>query len=187
MSGIPPQPQLRHYFIGFNFFIDRIAIMKLIAAVNTFRPNAHSITLCLSSNGGYTEQAFYAYEVLRALPVRIHTINLGIVHSAANIIFMAGENRIATPEAYFLFHQTKFSPAAGGNYAPADLAFTSASVRLDDAGTAQIIAERTGKPLAEVRRWLVGQNLRTTESPYRTALSTTFPISKCRWARSFSR
>src|SRR6185437_16671946 len=105
----PPQPppQPKHFYIGFNFFIDRIAIMKLIAAVNTFRANALSITLCLSSNGGSTEQAFYAYEILRAMPVQIHTVNLGIVHSAANIIFMAGENRTASPESYFLFHQTK--------------------------------------------------------------------------------
>jgi ATP-dependent protease ClpP protease subunit len=119
-GGFPqPQPQPKPYFIGFNFFIDRLAIMKLIAAVNsTVNLQAQSVTLCISSNGGSTEQAFYAYEVLRALPVPINTINMSIVHSAANIIFMAGERRSATPESYFLFHQTKFTPGPAGTTPP---------------------------------------------------------------------
>ena|SRR5882762_292834 len=97
------------------------------------------------------------------MPVPIHTLNLGIVQSAANIIFMAGENRSATPNSHFLFHQTKYSPNTGGNYSPADLSFNSASVKLDDSRTAEIMAQRTNKPLTEVKRWFVGQKLRTTD------------------------
>jgi ATP-dependent protease ClpP protease subunit len=160
----PPQPQPKPHFIGFNFFIDRAATMKLVAAVNgAVQQRAQSVTLCISSNGGSTEQAFYAYEILRALPVPIHTINLGIVQSAANIIFMAGEQRVAVPEAHFLFHQTKFSPQTGGNYSLQDLAFSAASVKSDDDRTAQIVAERTGKPIAEVLAWFEGQELRTAD------------------------
>ena len=153
----------KHFFIGFNFFVDRLAIMKLIAAVSTVRQQAASVTLCLSSPGGSTEQAFYAYEILRALPIPVHTFNLGIVQSAANILFMAGEQRSAVPGANFLFHETRFSPPVGGNYTAAELEFTAASAKQDDARIALILSAGLGKPLSEVQGWFSGQELRTVD------------------------
>jgi hypothetical protein len=66
INMLPPQgPQ--HYVIGFNLIIDRIATMRLMSAVGgAMQQQAKAITICISSIGGSPEQAFYAYELLRA-------------------------------------------------------------------------------------------------------------------------
>jgi ATP-dependent protease ClpP protease subunit len=51
--------------MGFNLLIDRISTMRLMTAVgNAIERGAQSITLCISSNGGAPDQAFYIYELL---------------------------------------------------------------------------------------------------------------------------
>jgi ATP-dependent Clp protease protease subunit len=105
-AGIPQPPQPRqHFIIGFNLAIDRIATMRLMTAVGiACERNATGITLCISSPGGAPEQAYYAYEILRQIPVPLITHNTGITHSAAVILFLAGNERYCTPGATFLMH-----------------------------------------------------------------------------------
>ena len=85
MNGTPNQPQGPiHYVLGFNLIIDRIATMRLMSAVGgAIQQGAKAITLCISSIGGSPEQAFYTYEILKALPIPVTTHNVGAVHSAA--------------------------------------------------------------------------------------------------------
>ncbi len=60
--------------------------------------------LLLSSEGGSVEEAFSLYNLLRCLPVRIVTVNMGQIASAGNILFLAGEERYACEHSYFHFH-----------------------------------------------------------------------------------
>ena len=72
-NGILSQPQgPLHYFIGFNLYIDRLSTLRLMSAIGVaIEKGAQSITLCMSSNGGAPDQAFYVYELLKGS--RIHT------------------------------------------------------------------------------------------------------------------
>lgn len=63
-----------------------------------------SLILMMNSTGGGIDEGFGLYGFLRALPVDLTLVNLGIVGSIANIVFLAGETRIAVPDAVFLFH-----------------------------------------------------------------------------------
>jgi ATP-dependent Clp protease, protease subunit len=161
MQGLAPQPV--HYFIGFNLVIDRLATIRLMSAVGAAKDQgAQTITICISSVGGSPEQAFYAYEILRALPIPLTTHNVGTVQSAAVAIFMAGSTRYATPYSHFLLHETTHT-SGGTSYTPELLAYSADSVRADDARAAAIIAERTKQDLKKVKKWLTGQKLRTAE------------------------
>jgi ATP-dependent protease ClpP protease subunit len=162
----PQQPQgPRYIFIGFNAQIDRNSIAKLLGVVGVIverRPLPKAIVLGLSSEGGSMESAFYAFEILRALPMGIITHNLGLVASAANILFMAGNVRFASPHTAFLFHDTKLPIPAPATISQEELQLHIEGTRQSDIKCADIIAERIGKPAREVKRWF-GEKLRTAE------------------------
>jgi ATP-dependent Clp protease, protease subunit len=124
---------------------------------------AQSITLCISSNGGAPDQAFYIYELLKASPIPITTHNVGIVHSAAMSIFLAGKNRFAVQHSNFLMHRAIHNPPAGTSYGQDLLDHSLESLHADDERAMAVVAERTGQPLKTVRRWFGGQQLRSTE------------------------
>jgi ATP-dependent Clp protease protease subunit len=165
MGNVPSQPQGPiHYILGFNLIIDRIATMRLMSAVGgAIQQGAQSITICISSVGGSPEQAFYAYELLKASPIPITTHNVGGVHSAAMYIFLAGSHRFAVPHANFLMHKTVHSPSAGTSYGAEHLGYSGKSIAADDDRSITIIAERTGQPAKTVRSWFRGQQLRTAD------------------------
>src|SRR5262249_35044299 len=110
----PPKQGPIHFLLGFNLIIDRISIMRLMGTVGVaLDRGAQSITICMSSQGGAQDQAFYAYELLKSSPVPITTYNLGVVQSAALTLFLAGSKRYAVPHATFLMHKTVYAPQAG--------------------------------------------------------------------------
>lgn len=161
----PTQPQgPLHYILGYNLFVDRLGIMRLLNGISeaTLR-GAHTITLCISSPGGDPAQAFYAYEMLRNYPIPITTHNVGSVHSAAIPIFLAGSRRLAVPHSTFLMHKTMHTPAAGTSYGLEHLDYSGNAVEADDERSIAIVAERTKQPVETVRGWILGQQLRSTE------------------------
>jgi ATP-dependent protease ClpP protease subunit len=163
-NGILQQPQGPiHFLIGFNLVIDRFATMRLMQSVGSaLEKGAQSITLLLSSHGGAPEQAFYAYEILRTVPVPLITHNVGTIQSAAMVIFLAGQQRFAVPHAHFLMHQTVHTPVAGSSYGQELLDHSAESIHADDLRAIAIISERTEQPAKTVRRWHAGQKLRST-------------------------
>jgi ATP-dependent protease ClpP protease subunit len=64
--------------------------------------------LLLSSEGGSVEEAFSLYNLIRALPVKTTTVNMGQIASAGNILFLAGDDRWSCDHSYFHFHNLGF-------------------------------------------------------------------------------
>jgi ATP-dependent Clp protease protease subunit len=165
MNGTPNQPpNPTHSVLGFNLIIDRIATMRLMSAVGgAMQQGAKALTLCISSIGGSPEQAFYAYEMLKVLPIPIITHNVGVVHSAAMYIFLAGSKRFAVPHANFLMHKTIHSPPPGSSYGLDHLDYSGESIIADDERSMAIVAEQTKQETDVVRTWFSGQQLRSAE------------------------
>ena len=62
------------------------------------------VTLLLSTPGGNVMSGFTAYNMLRAMPFKLITHNVGNVDSIGNVVFLAGEERYACPNVTFMFH-----------------------------------------------------------------------------------
>lgn len=67
-------------------------------------PDIDHLYLLLNTPGGSVNLGILLYNYLRSLPVTVTTHNIGQVDSIGNVIFVAGENRFATPNSTFLFH-----------------------------------------------------------------------------------
>lgn len=78
-------------------------INHVIEQINNGESEVH---VQISSGGGYVDPCLHAYNTLRALPVKIVTHNAGAIQSIANLLYLAGEVRLAAPHTTFLFHRT---------------------------------------------------------------------------------
>lgn len=67
------------------------------------------IIVFISSNGGSTEAALAIYALLKQYPGPVITLALGPVNSAATIIFLAGDERLASSTSSFMFHDGRTS------------------------------------------------------------------------------
>lgn len=60
--------------------------------------------LALSTPGGAVMSGLTIYNVLRGLPAKIITHNVGNIDSIGNAVFLAGEERYACAHSTFMFH-----------------------------------------------------------------------------------
>lgn len=81
-----------------NHFKNRVATMLE-------RPDFGSLTVLFSSEGGSTDQSISLYNFIRQLPVSISIHAVGHVGSAANIVYLAADQRTAAPHSRFFFHE----------------------------------------------------------------------------------
>lgn len=99
------------------------------------------LQLNVATMGGECSYGFTLYNFLRALPIPVHTHNLGTVESMGNILFLAGEHRTACAYSKFLFHP--FHWTLHGSVDHARMAEYAMSLDYDLQLYAQIVAERT--------------------------------------------
>jgi ATP-dependent protease ClpP protease subunit len=139
-------------FLGFSGPIDQGHIERLIDRVkDAYLGGFTEITICLSSLGGSPDLGFYAYEMLRAMPIRIVMHAVGNVSSAANVLFLAADERLAAPYAVFYFHLT--TRVSGANLIATQAGGVLGSLAADDTRARQLVAERTGTPEATAWGW----------------------------------
>ena len=68
------------------------------------RKRTEVLHLLLSSPGGSVNEGITLYNYLKALPITVHTYNIGLVDSIATAIFCAGDKRHSAVHARFQLH-----------------------------------------------------------------------------------
>jgi ATP-dependent protease ClpP protease subunit len=142
-------------YIGFNAAIDRKAAEQLVMVCTQAVQNGYAtLNLAISSPGGQLDHAYYAYNWLEGLPVKIVTHNIGSVQSAANLLFLCGDDRYGVDASTFFFHQTGFDTAPAQRISAKFVRERLKAMKYDDSRTAQIYAAKTGRPIKDVRKWM---------------------------------
>ena len=95
----------------FSRGINPQSINDLVALLHDISTRGKNIHLVLNSPGGNVHAGIYCYNMIRAIPVQVDTHNIGNVDSIANVVFMAGERRVCTSSATFMFHGVGFDAA----------------------------------------------------------------------------
>jgi ATP-dependent Clp protease, protease subunit len=80
-----------------------IAVMAGLA-----NQHVETVYLMISTPGGNVMCGMNLYNVLRAMPFKLITHNVGNVDSIGNAIFLAGQERYACPQSTFMFHGVGF-------------------------------------------------------------------------------
>jgi len=98
------------YAIYFFCRIDNENVETLCDIISkVINVGATKIKLLLASHGGKVQAAHTAYEFLKKLPVPLSIYNLGVVDSAANIVYLAADERYAIGNSRFMIHEIIWS------------------------------------------------------------------------------
>jgi ATP-dependent protease ClpP protease subunit len=101
------QSNVEHYVV-FEGPINDTNTSRLMSIIAALIPKGlKEIHLVVGTGGGSIPDALLTYGFLCALPARLTTYNLSTVASAGTIIYLAGEKRMAAPNAFFQFHHTR--------------------------------------------------------------------------------
>lgn len=104
-----------------------------------------------SSPGGSVSAGISLYNFLKALPVKVVMHNTGSIDSIATIVFLAGDERIASPHSSFLFHGVKTTFPSGNGLTLAHLKEVTSCLTRDEEKIAGIISSNTKLSTRNIR------------------------------------
>lgn len=96
---------------GYYLLMDEISpetvapVVKWILEENFSKKKKKALNLIISSGGGNLEAAFALVDIIKGSTIPVHTTGIGIVGSAALVIFLCGSTRTLTPNTSVLSHQ----------------------------------------------------------------------------------
>lgn len=92
-------------YVSFSAEIN-VATSETLIALLAQQANAgvDHVYLMLSTPGGVVMSGMTLYNTMRAMPFKLTTHNVGNVDSIGNAVFLAGEERYASPHSTFMFH-----------------------------------------------------------------------------------
>jgi ATP-dependent protease ClpP protease subunit/transposase-like protein len=103
------QPTPQSVFISFHAEIIPQTSEALVSVIaSQMQQGKRDIHLMMSTPGGQVASGIAVYNTLRALPITLTTYNVGTVNSIGNVIFLAGEKRLACDTSSFMFHGVGF-------------------------------------------------------------------------------
>lgn len=151
-------------YLAFNGIIDRKSVEQLVHMCSEAQSAGFGeVTLSICSMGGFLVDAYYAFNMLEALPLKLITYNASTIQSAANMLYLCGDERYACPGSTWFFHQTAFEFNQGLRVTEALAAEKLRAIQLDDARTAEIVANKTGQTVERVREWQNTEFLMSTD------------------------
>jgi ATP-dependent protease ClpP protease subunit len=117
--------------------------------------NPDRLIVAMNSPGGNVVSGIAIYNTMRAMPYPIVTHNIGNVDSIANVIFLGGSERHASPASTFMFHGVGFNGNANERLEENTLKAKLDTILADHKRISAILSDRTGGSL-KVRQ---GMNL----------------------------
>lgn len=118
-------------------------VNALVGHLASLAPHHEELHLLLNSPGGSVGDGVHCYNLLRSLPVKLSTYNVGNVDSIANVIFLAGDRRFAADSAVFLFHGVAVELPGPARLDEPFLRERLQSIQADHDRIAGIMADRT--------------------------------------------
>lgn len=138
----------RHFWLDQEINLDNCSLLiKYIQYLNRKEEyDMTPITLHIASPGGELSTMFAVYHTIRNSKIPVHTINELGAHSAAFIVFLAGDIRTMNPDATFIAHEG--SGMMGGSFRENKVALKQ--YEKDVRRMSEIMAERTNFTLEEL-------------------------------------
>lgn len=128
-----------------------------VEVITKERPDC--LYICFSSPGGDVNAGITLYSFLRGLPVEVIMHNMGAVDSVATAIFMAGDERYASPHSTFLFHGVAMSVGGNSAFHLAQMKELISRLEQDENKIVKVLTDRSQLTEIEVRQlFAVGES-----------------------------
>jgi ATP-dependent Clp protease protease subunit len=139
-------------YVSFSAEINPNTTEALIALLsNHVNRGVKEVYLMLSTPGGSVMNGLNLYNILRALPIKLITHNVGNVDSIGNAIFLAGAERCACPHSTFMFHGVGFDIQGAARFEEKILRERLGAILADQKRIGSIMEERTNLKGGQIR------------------------------------
>jgi ATP-dependent Clp protease protease subunit len=147
ISAAAAPAQLPPFYVSFSAEVDTVTAEGLLNVCAQIAMKGHpELHLLLSTPGGQVMSGINIYNVLRSLPLKVVTYNVGNVDSIGNVIFLAGAERYACPNATFMFHGVGMNVNQGARLEEKKLRELLQGCQADNARIAAIIEQHASFP-----------------------------------------
>ena len=129
--------------------IDKALSEKIIRQLLILEADGNKpIYLFIDSPGGDADAGYGIFDMIRFINAPVYTIGMGLVASAAALVLLASpkDRRAALPNSHFLIHQ----PLSGIKGVATEIEIHAKELEKMRERINKLIAEETGKPLAQV-------------------------------------
>lgn len=145
-------------YISFSAEIVPQTVEVLLGSVMNLVNQGHTeIHLLLSTPGGSVMHGITAYNVLRALPIKLITHNAGNVDSIGTVVYLAGEERYACPHSTFMLHGVALTTQSPQSFFERNLSEKLASVQADQARIKGVYTERANMTAEQAEAYFLGE------------------------------
>ena len=136
--------------ISFVSHVDAQTAQALIGTLaNCVNQGNDEIHLMLSTPGGSVSDGIAIYNLICALPVPVHTYNMGTCDSIGNVIFAAGKTCTAFPASRFMFHGVGFD-IQSARFELKDLNQRTENIKNDQSMIGDILVKHTNLAAEDV-------------------------------------
>lgn len=145
MATIQAAPQIpQMVYVSFSAEIIAHTTESLLAAMaNCANQGVKEVILMLSTPGGNVMHGMNLYNVLKAMPFKLVTHNVGNVDSIGNAVFLAGHERYACPHSTFMFHGVGRNVPGAYRLEEKNVRETLDSILADQKRIGSVIKDRT--------------------------------------------
>ncbi len=138
-------------YVSFSAEINPNTTENLIAVLaNQVTNGVDHVYLMISTPGGAVMNGLNLYNVLRAMPLKLTTHNVGNVDSIGNAVFLAGAERFACPHSTFMFHGVGYDVNAGARLDQKSLEHYLQGLLADQNRIGGVLQDRTNLNAAEI-------------------------------------
>lgn len=155
------------FYLTFTGPIEDAPIAQLTQLIeNTINQESiKHLYFAINTPGGSVNAGIALYHYLRSLPIKVTTHNIGQVDSIGNMVFLSGENRIASPATSFLLHGVSMRIMGNAQLAKANIKEMLSQVEQDEARIETITSDRTSLTKAKLASFFkAGKSLSPTEA-----------------------
>lgn len=153
--------------IYINYFdgIDQLRVKNLMSLCSNLvsKQKPDELYFLLASQGGDMDSGIAFYNFLKALPVKITMHNIGSIDSIANVIFIAGDNRYASPGTTFLFHGVNINFPSNTPLSISQINEIKDRIDQNHEKIAQIICESTKLEEKEIKKLFLEGKTKDTD------------------------
>ncbi len=141
-------------YISFSAEVNQATTESLLGTCSKIlrqRKKVETVYLLLSTPGGTVMDGLNLYNLLRAMPFKLITHNVGTINSVGNVIFLAGEERYSNPHATFMFHGVGVDVTHKIRFEEKNLRERLDSLMAEQTRMANILAERTKLTMGDIQ------------------------------------
>lgn len=130
------------------------------------------ITFYINSPGGIVQSGLAVYDYIMLMKSPVKTVCIGDAASMGAILFLAGEKREMLPHTRIMIHDPSYSSFDMGGRKPHEIQREVDKLNKVREITANIISERTGKPLETVYKATAEDSFFSAEEAIEYGLAT---------------